>query len=58
MSAHIFDAFFTTKAKGMGIGLAISRMIIEHHAGEIRVSSNPGLGAKFRVTLPVNKVPT
>ena len=58
MTDHIFDAFVTTKANGMGIGLAISRMIIEHHAGEIRVSSNPGLGAKFRVTLPVNKVPT
>jgi signal transduction histidine kinase len=50
---RIFDSFFTTKSDGMGLGLAISRMIVEHHFGQIQVSSNPGRGAKFRITLPL-----
>jgi signal transduction histidine kinase len=51
--SDIFDAFVTTKAKGMGLGLAISRMIAEHHEGELTVSSDGKSGAQFRLTLPI-----
>jgi signal transduction histidine kinase len=47
----IFGAFFTTKAQGMGLGLAICRMIIEHHGGQLTASSN-GAGALFKFVLP------
>jgi signal transduction histidine kinase len=49
----IFDAFVTTKPSGMGLGLAISKMIIERHTGKLSVSSAIPHGAIFRVTLPV-----
>jgi len=51
----IFDAFVTTKAKGKGLGLAISRMIVERHDGQLTVSS-AGIdsGAVFHIVLPVN----
>jgi signal transduction histidine kinase len=48
----IFNAFFTTKAGGMGMGLAISRTIIESHAGRLWATVNPGPGATFHFTLP------
>ena len=48
----LFDAFFTTKSSGMGIGLAISRTIIETHGGKIWASSDDSGGAKFQFTLP------
>ncbi|WP_433971906.1 PAS domain-containing protein [Tunturiibacter lichenicola] len=48
----IFDAFATTKEKGMGIGLAISRSIIEAHDGQLWAENNPDYGAKFSVKLP------
>ncbi|WP_413988138.1 sensor histidine kinase [Labrys okinawensis] len=50
---RLFDAFWTTKEGGMGIGLSISRTIIEAHGGSISVSSKPRMGATFRVSLPV-----
>lgn len=50
---RIFDAFFTTKSEGMGIGLAISQSIIEAHGGRLWASSNEGPGATFAFTLPV-----
>jgi signal transduction histidine kinase len=50
---HIFEAFFTTKRDGMGIGLAISRSIIETHGGSIRASNNSTGGASFHFVLPV-----
>ena len=49
----IFDAFVTTKSKGMGIGLAVSRSIIEAHEGRLTASNNEGHGATFSVVLPV-----
>jgi C4-dicarboxylate-specific signal transduction histidine kinase len=56
-SADIFDAFFTTKAHGMGLGLAICRMIIERHEGKLSVSSANPHGAVFRIKLPQIKLP-
>jgi signal transduction histidine kinase len=51
-SSSIFDAFFTTKPHGMGLGLAICRMIIERHGGQLGVSSAEPHGAVFRIILP------
>ncbi|MEJ1228100.1 sensor histidine kinase [Pseudomonas sp. CCNWLW56] len=49
---RIFDAFYSTKHDGMGMGLAISRSIIEAHDGRLWVSSDPQSGATFHFTLP------
>ncbi len=49
----IFDAFFTTKPHGMGLGLAICRMIIQHHGGQLSVSSDGKNGALFQFDLPI-----
>jgi signal transduction histidine kinase len=53
-SEHVFDAFFTTKPDGMGMGLAISRTIIEAHGGRLWATSNSPRGAVFQFTLPAN----
>jgi PAS domain S-box-containing protein len=49
---HVFETFYTTKSLGMGMGLAISRSIIEAHFGRLWVSSNTPSGAVFQFTLP------
>ena len=50
--ARVLEPFFTTKARGLGLGLAISRSIVERNQGELRVISQPGSGSTFRVRLP------
>ena len=49
---RLFDAFFTTKPGGLGMGLPISRSIIEAHGGRLWADSAPGQGARFHFTLP------
>jgi signal transduction histidine kinase len=50
---RIFEAFFTTKPRGTGMGLSISRRIIASHSGHLWASPNTGRGATFQFTLPI-----
>ena len=52
----IFDAFITTKPNGMGLGLAICRMIVQRHEGRLSAAPAVPTGSIFRVTLPAARV--
>jgi two-component system, NtrC family, sensor kinase len=56
---NVFDPFFTTKTKGKGtgLGLSVSQGIVARHGGQIRVSSQEGVGTTFTVILPVTTIP-
>ena len=51
---HLFEAYFTTKKGGTGLGLATTRRIIEEHQGHVHVTSEPGRGTNFRLELPMD----
>ena len=52
---RIFEPFYSTKAEGMGMGLAICRSIVAAHGGQIWGTSNPDRGSTFCFTLPAGK---
>jgi PAS domain S-box-containing protein len=52
-AGRLFDAFYTTKSAGMGIGLSVSRSIIEHHQGRLWAESNDSPGASFFFSVPL-----
>lgn len=55
MREQIFNPFFTTKKTGVGLGLAIVSKIVDSHGGSVKLTSAPGEGARFRVTLPAEQ---
>jgi signal transduction histidine kinase len=54
VSARLFESFFSTKKSGMGLGLSISRSIVQAHCGRIWAENNADRGATFQFTLPLD----
>jgi signal transduction histidine kinase len=54
-SSRMFEAFYTTKVEGLGMGLTISRSIIEAHGGRLWAIANSGPGSTFCFTLPIDE---
>ena len=50
----LFQPFYTTKAKGIGLGLAVTKILVEGHRGHIEVQSTVGKGSTFTVKLPLS----
>jgi two-component system sensor histidine kinase HydH len=57
MQSQIFDPYFTTKPRGVGLGLAVVHKIVEAHHGHISCHSTPGTGARFEIRLPAAQPP-
>lgn len=53
--AKIFNPLFTTREKGVGLGLAVAKLLIESHHGDIKVSSKVGEGTTFTVEIPLDR---
>jgi len=53
--AHLFEPFYTTKPTGLGVGLSLSRSIVEAHRGKLWVEPNEPHGAIFRFSLPIRE---
>lgn len=57
-TSNIFERFYKGKKGNTGLGLAITRVIVERHSGTIRAGNHPGGGAEYRISLPVSRVIT
>jgi signal transduction histidine kinase len=53
VAARVFEPFYTQKARGIGLGLAVTKRIVDSHGGSIAVDSTPGAGSTFTIELPV-----
>lgn len=56
-TSRMFDLFFTTKAQGTGLGMAIVRSVVDRHGGKLDIQSAPGRGTRVRIVLPLSPGP-